>query len=65
MSIGLGNKKPEQLLEVEKLIWQALFTLSQGTTAPDDILGDLLLQIPWQTQAEIPAFIPYDISTGL
>ena len=46
MSIALGNKKPERLLEVEKLIWRALFTLSEGTTAPEDILGDLLLQIP-------------------
>ena len=49
MSIALGNKKPQQLLEVEKLIWHALFTLSEGATAPEDILGDLVVQIPWQT----------------
>jgi hypothetical protein len=49
MSIALGNKKPQQLLEVEKIIWRALFTLSEGSTAPEDILGGLLLQIPWET----------------
>ena len=48
MSIALGNKKPEQLLEVERLVWRALFTLSEGMTAPEDVLNDLLLQIPWQ-----------------
>lgn len=48
MSIALGNKKPEQLLEVERLVWRALFTLSEGMTAPEDVLSDLLLQIPWQ-----------------
>ena len=49
MSIALGNKKPKQLLEVEKLVWRALFTLSEGTKAPEDVLSDLLLQIPWQS----------------
>ena len=49
MSIALGNKKPQKLLEVEKLIWRALFTLSEGVTAPEDILRDLVVQIPWQT----------------
>ena len=49
MSIALGNQKPQKLLEVEKLIWRALFTLSEGATAPEDILGDLVVQIPWET----------------
>lgn len=49
MSIALGNDKPEQLQDIEKLIWQALFTLSEGMKAPEDVLGDLLHQIPWQT----------------
>ena len=49
MSIALGNKKPQRLLEVEKLIWHALFTLLEGATAPEDVLADLLVQIPWQT----------------
>jgi hypothetical protein len=57
MSIALGNNKPEQLLEVEKLIWRALFTLSEGTTAPEHILGDLLLKIPWQN---FPTTSPQD-----
>lgn len=48
MSIALGNNKPEQLLEVEKLIWEALFTLSGGTKAVEDVLTELLIQIPWQ-----------------
>ena len=47
MSIALGNKKPEGLLEVEKIIWRSLFKLSEGTTAPEDILGGLVDQIPW------------------
>jgi hypothetical protein len=49
MTIALGNKKPELLLEVEKVIWRALLTLSEGTKAPEDVLRDLHLQIPWQT----------------
>jgi hypothetical protein len=57
MSIALGNNKPEQLLEVEKLIWRALFTLSEGTTAPEHILGDLLFKIPWQN---FPTTSPQD-----
>jgi hypothetical protein len=47
MSIALGNQKPEQLLEVEKIVWRALITLSLGTTPPEDVLGDLVLNIPW------------------
>ena len=47
MCIALGNKKPEQLLEVEKLIWQALLTLSEGKSSPEDVMGDLLKKIPW------------------
>ena len=47
MSIALGNQKPEQLLEVEKLIWRALITLSLGMTPPENVLGDLVLNIPW------------------
>jgi hypothetical protein len=57
MSIALGNNKPEQLLEVEKLIWRALFTLSEGTTAPEHILGDLFVKIPWQN---FPTTSPQD-----
>lgn len=49
MSIALGNKKPERLIEVEKLMWRALFILSEGTKAPEAVLGDLLLQFPWET----------------
>jgi hypothetical protein len=56
MSIALGNKKPQQLLEVEKIIWRALFTLSEGSTAIEDILGGLLLQIPWERLQ--PLFLP-------
>ena len=48
MSIALGNEKPEQLLDVEKVIWRTLFTLSEGTKPPEDVLGDLIIQIPWQ-----------------
>jgi hypothetical protein len=48
MSIALGNKKPDQLIEVEKIIWRALFKLSEGTIAPEDVLDGLLIQIPWQ-----------------
>lgn len=47
MSIALGNQKPEQLLEVEKIIWRALITLSLGMTPPEDVLGNLVLDIPW------------------
>ena len=49
MSIALGNKKPEQLLEVEKIIWHVLLTLSEGTTAPEEILRDLVVRIPWHS----------------
>ena len=49
MTIALGNKKPDLLIEVEKVIWRALFTLSEGTKAPEDVLRDLNLQVPWQT----------------
>ena len=49
MSISLGNKKPKELIEVEKVIWRALFTLSEGTKAPEDVLGDMVHQISWQT----------------
>ena len=48
MSIALGNEKPEQLLDVEKLIWRTLFTMSEATKPPEDVLNDMLNQIPWQ-----------------
>ena len=47
MSIALGNEKPQQLLEVEKIIWRALITLSLGMTPPEDVLGGLVHSIPW------------------
>jgi hypothetical protein len=48
MSIALGNNKPEPLLEIEKIMWRALFSLAGGLKAPEDVLSDLLVQIPWQ-----------------
>src|SRR5882762_2058143 len=48
MCIALGNEKHEQLLDVEKLIWQTLFTMSEATKPPEDVLNDMLNQIPWQ-----------------
>jgi hypothetical protein len=48
MCIALGNEKHEQLLDVEKLIWRTLFTMSEATKPPEDVLNDMLNQIPWQ-----------------
>jgi hypothetical protein len=48
MSIALGNEKPQQLLDVEKHIWRTLFILSEATKPPEDVLNDLLNQIPWE-----------------
>ena len=49
MNIALGNKKPEPLLEVEKIIWQSVLVLSEGLCIPEDVVEQLLLQIPWET----------------
>jgi hypothetical protein len=62
MSISLGNKKPKELIEVEKVIWRALFTLSEGTKAPEDVLGDMVHQISWQTIEPPFATISQDIA---
>ena len=48
MSIALGNNKPEALLEVETIIWRALFVISQGMQLPEDVVEQLLPQIPWE-----------------
>jgi hypothetical protein len=48
MSIALGNEKPEQLLDVEKIIWRTLFTMSEATKPPEEVLNDMLNEIPWQ-----------------
>jgi len=48
MSIALGNNKPEALLEVEAIIWRALFVISQGMQLPEDVVEQLLPQIPWE-----------------
>ena len=48
MNIALGNNKPELLLEVEKIVWRALFVMSEGLHFPEDIVDQLFLQIPWQ-----------------
>lgn len=48
MNIALGNNKPQLLLEVEKLVWQALFVMSEGLLFPEDVVEELFLQIPWQ-----------------
>ena len=48
MSIALGNNKPETLLEVEAIIWRALFVISQGMQLPEDVVEQLLPQIPWE-----------------
>ena len=47
MSIALGNQKPQQLLDVEKIIWRTIFTLSEGTKPPEIVMNDLLNEIPW------------------
>ena len=47
MNIALGNNKPELLLEVKKIVWQALFVMSEGLHSPEDVMDQLFLQIPW------------------
>jgi len=48
MTIALGNNKPEPLLEVERIIWKTLFVLSEGLHVPEDVVEQLLVQIPWE-----------------
>jgi len=48
MTIALGNNKPEPLLKVERIIWRTLFVLSEGSHVPEDVVEQLLVQIPWE-----------------
>ena len=48
MSIALGNNKPEALLEVEKILWWALFAISEGSQLPEAVVEQVLTQIPWE-----------------
>jgi len=48
MSIALGNNKPDALLEVETILWRALFAISDGLQFPEDIVEQSVAQIPWE-----------------
>jgi len=48
MSIALGNNKPESLLEVEKMVWRALFEMSEGLKLPEVVVEWFLPKIPWE-----------------
>ena len=46
MSITLGNNKPEALLEVEKILWRALFAVLEGSQLPEAVVEQVPTQIP-------------------
>ena len=48
MWIALGNNKPEALLEVETILWRALFAISEGSQLPEAVVEQVLAQIPWE-----------------
>ena len=43
----LGNQKPQVILEVEKAIWNTLFSLVSGTIDPLGLLQNLSDKMPW------------------
>jgi hypothetical protein len=51
----LGNEKTDLTIEVEKLIWEALFTLAEGRVDPAQILRGLCHKLPWKEIAVVAA----------
>jgi len=47
MTIALGNNKPETLVEVERILWRAIFAISEGSQLPEKVVDELMLQLPW------------------
>jgi hypothetical protein len=47
LSTSLGNDKPRLVLDVERQIWMALFSLASGTVDPFDVLHQLSEKLPW------------------
>jgi hypothetical protein len=43
----LGNGKTELIIEVEKAIWNALFSLAEGSLDSVQLLHHLCEQLPW------------------
>ena len=43
----LGDEKPESIVEVEKAIWNVVFSLSEGLLEPAQLLHVLSQKIPW------------------
>lgn len=51
----LGNDKPAELLATEKVFWQTIFALVDGTLHPTGVLGKLTSDLPWQSIESIAA----------
>jgi hypothetical protein len=47
--MGLGNEKPKVLMEVEKVIWKVVFSLTEGTVDPANALTALSEAVPWDS----------------
>jgi hypothetical protein len=55
----LGNDKPKALLDIEKVIWVNLFIISEGIQGVDQVLSNILSQVPWES---FPALLEADRS---
>jgi hypothetical protein len=51
----LGNGKTGLTIEVEKLIWEAVFSLAEGRLDPAQLLHSLCRNLPWEKIAAAAA----------
>ena len=61
ISRALGNRKPEIILQVEKLIWETVFALATGSQEPLHLLQQLSNNLPWEEIQQAQALL--DIRT--
>lgn len=43
----LGNEKPQSIIDVEKAIWDVVFSLAEGRLDPAQLLHRLSRDLPW------------------
>ncbi len=48
--MGLGNEKPKVLMEVEKVIWKVVFSITEGTIDLANTLTALSEAVPWDSE---------------
>ena len=52
-AVRLGNTKPDILLEVEGIIWRALFSIAKGESGPDEAFRVMIAVLPWEKMDSI------------